>query len=100
VPDYPKLAQLWWQNVAEAVTGAKTPQEAMDSLAEQQDEVMSRIERAGAQEVCGPRMNEPRDAQYWFDQPGAPKPPLDNEKPQGQTVKYDELIKRWQEARQ
>ena len=31
VPDYPKLAQLWWQNVAEAVTGEKTPQQAMDS---------------------------------------------------------------------
>ena len=28
VPDYPKLAQLWWANVAEAVTGEKTPQAA------------------------------------------------------------------------
>ena len=26
VPDYPKLAQLWWKNVAQAVTGEKTPQ--------------------------------------------------------------------------
>src|SRR4030088_1884817 len=26
VPDYPKLAQLWWKNVAVAVTGEKTPQ--------------------------------------------------------------------------
>jgi glycerol transport system substrate-binding protein len=25
VPDYPKLAQLWWKNVAVAVTGEKTP---------------------------------------------------------------------------
>ena len=98
VPDYPKLAQLWWQNVAEAVTGAKTPQEAMDSLAEQQDRVMSRIERAGAQDVCGPELNEERSADYWFDQPGAPKPPLDNEKPQGETVKYDQLIQKWEEA--
>jgi glycerol transport system substrate-binding protein len=98
VPDYPKLAQLWWQNVAEAVTGAKSPQEAMDSLAEQQDRVMSRIERAGAQDVCGPKLNEKRSAEYWFNQPGAPKPKLDNEKPQGKTVKYDELIKRWEQA--
>ncbi|MBK1698978.1 ABC transporter substrate-binding protein [Rhodovibrio salinarum] len=100
VPDYPKLAQLWWQNVAEAVTGAKTPQQAMDSLAQQQDRVMSRIERAGAQEVCGPKLNEERSAEYWFNQPGAPKPALDNEKPQGETVKYDELIQSWEEARQ
>ena len=30
VPDYPKLAQLWWQNIGDASSGAKTPQEAMD----------------------------------------------------------------------
>ncbi|WP_413205770.1 ABC transporter substrate-binding protein [Rhodospirillum sp. A1_3_36] len=98
VPDYPKLAQLWWQNVADAVTGDKTPQEAMDSLAEQQDNVMERIERAGIQGDCGPKLNEPRDAQYWFDQPGAPKPKLANEKPQGITVDYDELVKSWKDG--
>jgi glycerol transport system substrate-binding protein len=37
VPDYPKLAQLWWKNVAEAVTGEKTPQKAMDNLADEMD---------------------------------------------------------------
>ena len=26
VPDYPKLAQLWWQNIGDASSGAKTPQ--------------------------------------------------------------------------
>jgi glycerol transport system substrate-binding protein len=56
VPDYPKLAQLWWQNVADAVTGDKTPQQAMDSLAEQQDKVMARLERAGM-ERCAPKLN-------------------------------------------
>jgi hypothetical protein len=25
VPDYPKLAQLWWQNIGEAVSGEVTP---------------------------------------------------------------------------
>ena len=49
VPDYPKLAQLWWQNVADAAAGEKTPQQAMDSLAEAQDRVMMRLERAGVQ---------------------------------------------------
>jgi len=98
VPDYPKLAQLWWQNVADAVTGAKPPQQAMDSLAEQQDSVMARLERAGIQGDCGPKLNEEKSAQYWFDQPGAPKPKLANEKPQGMTVDYDELVKSWADA--
>ncbi|MDY0227951.1 MAG: hypothetical protein RBR38_14110 [Desulfomicrobium apsheronum] len=40
-------------------------------------------------------MNEPRDEQYWLDQPGAPKPKLDNEKPKGETVDYDQLIQAW-----
>src|SRR5207249_1341666 len=26
VPDYPKLAQLWWQNIGDASAGSKTPQ--------------------------------------------------------------------------
>jgi glycerol transport system substrate-binding protein len=98
VPDYPKLAQLWWQNVAEAVTGERTPQEAMDNLATAMDRVMQRLERAGIGGECAPKLNEERDAQYWFDQPGAPKPKLANEKPQGETVKYDDLIAEWRAA--
>ena len=42
VPDYPKLAQLWWQNIGDASSGAKTPQEAMDALAAAQDDVLGR----------------------------------------------------------
>ena len=98
VPDYPKLAQLWWQNVAEAVTGQKTPQEAMNSLAQQQDRVLMRLERAKVQETCGPKLAEERSREHWLNQPGAPKPELDNEKPQGQTVRYDALIEKWEEA--
>ena len=96
VPDYPKLAQLWWQNVAEAVTGQKTPQEAMNSLAQQQDRVLMRLERAKVQETCGPKLAEERSREHWLNQPGAPKPELDNEKPQGQTVRYDALVEKWQ----
>lgn len=98
VPDYPKLAQLWWQNVADAASGEKTPQQALDSLAASQDKLMARLERAGIQENCGPKMNEERDASYWLNQPGSPKQKLDNEKPQGETVDYDVLIKQWAEA--
>ncbi len=96
VPDYPKLAQLWWQNIGDASSGAKSPQEAMDALAEAQDKVMERLERAGVQGDCGPKLNEKRDASYWLELPGAPKAKLDNEKPQPMTVDYDELLKTWE----
>lgn len=99
VPDYPKLAVLWWQAVAEAVTGERTAQEALDWLADQQDRVLQRLERANVQEVCGPRLNEEQDPEYWLSQEGSPKPRLDNEKPQGVTVAYEDLLQAWREGR-
>ena len=99
VPDYPKLAQLWWPNVANAVSGAVTPQLAMDTLAQQQDEVLARLERIGIQGDCGPKLNPEADAEEWLAQPGAPKSKLSNEKPPGKTVPYDELISAWREGR-
>ncbi len=96
VPDYPKLAQLWWQNIGDAMSGAKTPQEALDSLCAEQEKVMIRLEKSGAQGDLGPVMNEEKDPQFWLDEPGSPVAKLDNEKPQGETIAYDELIKSWQ----
>lgn len=98
VPDYPKLAQLWWQNIGDVNSGAFTPQEAMDRLAGEMDQVMARMqvadERANVYGGCGPRLNEEKDANWWFQNGGA-KPKLDNEKPQGETVNYDDLVARW-----
>ena len=99
VPDYPKLAQLWWANVASAVSGELSPQAAMDKLAQQQDRVLARLERHGAQGDCGPQLAEEMPAEHWLAQPGAPKPRLPNEKPQGQTVPYDALINAWRQGR-
>lgn len=100
VPDYPKLAQLWWQNIGDVTAGTFTAQEAMDRLAEQMDQTMARMQQADEQADvyggCGPRLNEPREASYWLEQPGAPKAKLENEKPQGETIPYEELIQRWQ----
>ena len=96
VPDYPKLAQLWWQNIGDAMSGAKTPQEALDSLCAEQEKVLIRLEKSGAQGDLGPVMNEEKDPQFWLDEPGSPVAKLDNEKPQGETIAYDELIKSWQ----
>jgi glycerol transport system substrate-binding protein len=101
VPDYPKLAQLWWQNIGDVNSGAFTPQEAMDRLAEQMDQVMARMqaadENADVYGGCGPRLNEEMDSAEWLQRAGAPKARLDNEKPQGETIAYDELVARWSE---
>jgi glycerol transport system substrate-binding protein len=95
VPDYPRLAQLWWQNVATAVTGETTPQQSMDSLAKQQDDVLSRLERRGTGGECAPKLNQERDAQYWLAQPGAPVPKLADERGRPQTLDYDRLLASW-----
>lgn len=98
VPDYPKLAQLWWQNIGEAVSGEVTIDRAMDNLAREQDKVMARIQRSGVQGDKGPKLNEKKDAAYWLNQPGSPKAKV-NEKPKGETVDYDQLIQAWREGR-
>ena len=102
VPDYPKLAQIWWQQIGDVNSGAFTPQEAMDRLAAEMDLVMSRMqavdEAANVYGGCGPRLNPEVDPSEWLGRPDGPKAKLANEKPQGETVAYDELIKRWSAA--
>ncbi len=98
VPDYPKLAQIWWQQIGDVNSGAFTPQQAMDRLAFEMDTVMARMEAvdkaANVYGGCGPRLNAEKDPSAWLGKGGA-KAKLANEKPQGKTVNYDQLIKRW-----
>ena len=56
MPDYPKPAQLWWQNVSLAVTKEKTPEAAMNDFAEQMDDVLGRLARTS------PRTRSPSSA--------------------------------------
>jgi glycerol transport system substrate-binding protein len=99
VPDYPKLAQLFWQHIGDVTAGTFTAQQAMDRLAGEMDQLMARMqvadEKAKAYSGCGPRLNQAKDPSYWFGKGGAPWPKLENEKPKGETVDYDELVKRW-----
>ncbi|MGE0845563.1 MAG: ABC transporter substrate-binding protein [Flavobacteriaceae bacterium] len=99
VPDYPKLAQLWWQQIGDVNSGAFTPQEAMDRLAGEMDLVMSRMqaadEKANVYGGCGPRLNEAKDPSEWLGKADGPAKKLDNEKPQGETIAYEEIVKRW-----
>jgi glycerol transport system substrate-binding protein len=99
VPDYPKLAQLWWQNIGEAVSGEVTVDTAMDNLAREQDKILMRIARSGVQGDKGPKLNPKKDPSYWLNQPGSPKAKLANEKPKGETLDYDQLIQAWREGR-
>ena len=101
VPDYPKLAQIWWQQIGDVNSGAFTPQQAMDRLASEMDQVMARMqaadERANTYGGCGPRLNPEKDASEWLSETESPKA-MREEKPKGKTVDYDELVKRWQEG--
>jgi glycerol transport system substrate-binding protein len=95
VPDYPTISNLWWQSISKAASGEFTAQEAMNELAAAQDEVMIRLEQSNPDAPCAVKMNPEMDEQYWIDQPGAPVAKLANEKPAGETINYDELVKRW-----
>ena len=99
MPDYPKLAQLWWQNIGEAVAGEVTVSTAMDNLAREQDKILMRIARSKVQGDKGPKLNKEQDESYWLNKPGSPKAKLKNEKPQGETLDYDKLIQAWREGR-
>ena len=96
VPDYPKLAQIWWQQIGDVNSGAFTPQQAMDRLAGEMDLVMSRMEAADKSAKvyggCGPRLNPEKEASYWLNKEGSPKAKRD-EKPKGKTVAYEDAWK-------
>ena len=51
VPDYPRLAQLWWTRIDAAVRGRGTPQQVLDDLAATQDQVMARLQEPGAERL-------------------------------------------------
>jgi glycerol transport system substrate-binding protein len=93
-PDYPAFAQLWGKNVAIAINGEKTPQQAMDNLAEEMDQVMGRLQRAGMPR-CAPRLNPKTNPNNYLSDTGSPWKKLANERPKGETIDYDVLINGW-----
>ena len=101
VPDYPRMAQLWWQAIGEASSGKISVDQAMNNLAKEQDEVMARIQRSGIQGDRGPKLNPCVDESKYLGRPGgvAPQAKLANEKPKGETVDYDKLISAWKAGR-
>lgn len=90
VPDYPQLSSIWWINIAQAIDGERTAQQAMDNIAAQMDAALDQMHMA----TLSPQLNPAGDPDYWLAQPGAPKPERTPQAPQ--TIAYDELIRRWE----
>ena len=71
----------------------------MDRLAAEMEITMSRMEAADKANNtyggCGPRLGEVKDASAWLGVEGGPKAKIENEKEQGVTVAYDDIIKAW-----
>jgi glycerol transport system substrate-binding protein len=82
-------------------SGAFTAQEAMDRLAEEMDITMARMQAADEANNtyggCGPRLNEEKDPAEWLGVEGGPHAALEDEDEPGQTIAYEELVKRWTE---
>jgi glycerol transport system substrate-binding protein len=89
VPDYPRLSSIWWRNIAQAIEGKVTAQQAMDNIASQMDEAMGQMHMAH----FSPQLNEPRPPEEWLSEEGSPKAERPPEQPL--TFPYDELISRW-----
>jgi len=92
VPDYPLLQEQWWHFISMAVSEEKTPAEAMQGLAKKEEQLMKRLRLPH----LSPKLAEPKGADYWLAQPGAPKPEI-KERGKPVTIAYDEMLKRWSE---
>ncbi len=92
VPDYALLQSQWWNYVSLAITGEKSPEEAMQGLARTTDRLMGKIKLP----YLSPELNEKKSEEYWLKQPGAPKPKIEG-RGEPITISYDELLKQWSE---
>ena len=98
VPHYPRMARLWWPNVASAMEGSKTPQQAMDRLAEELDSVMASLTDKTLSR-CVPKLNPRTEPKKYLSAKGAPWAKLANEKQPGETIPYAALLQAWREGR-
>ena len=98
VPEYPELAQIWWQQIGNMNSGTFTPREAMDRLANEMGVTMALMQQAAEAAIvysgCGSRLNEPKDPSEWLGEAGTKAKP-DNEKPQSVAVDHYVLLARW-----
>ena len=99
VPDYPRMARLWWANVATAIRGGrKSPQAAMDALALDMDQVLSGPARAGHEAAARRAQRTTAARANGAFQPGARGVnwPMSAH---GETIAYERLLQAWREGR-
>jgi glycerol transport system substrate-binding protein len=92
VPHYPSMSKVWWTNIAEAIKGRYTPQQAMDNIAMEQDKIMSRL----SMKAYSPLLNSEKGATEWLgNHPDeiSPKRMRHREKPE--TIPYEDILRRW-----
>ncbi len=95
VPYYPGMARLWWKNIAKAIKGEYTPQQAMDMLAKQQDEMMGSLKM----KAYSPKLNKEMPKDYWLNRQGklpSESPKAYRPRPRPLTVPYEVLLKEWE----
>ncbi|MBB6478716.1 ABC transporter substrate-binding protein [Spirochaeta isovalerica] len=90
VPYYSSMSQLWWKNIAESIRGVSSPEETMSKIANEQDELMSRLQLP----LFSPEIEHSLGEDYWLNQNGSPKPEITDE-PLPQTVSYEKLLREW-----
>ncbi|MES2115574.1 MAG: ABC transporter substrate-binding protein [Pseudomonadota bacterium] len=99
VPDYPRMAPLWWHNLGRVLSGERTPQQALDQLAADMEQTMAALAGEGKMTRCAPRLAPRQDPARWYSSAHAPHAPLADEKPPGKTIDYATLLEAWQDGR-
>ncbi len=93
VPDYPGLANFWWQYISKIVEGKVSTQDGMDRFAAAVDNHLDALSMQGSLK-CSPKLNPISAESEWLSKPGSPKQ-LINSDPVGKTLPYEEAINVW-----
>jgi len=93
VPHYPELAQLWWKNIAPAISGTISPTLAMNNIAYAMDAKMSKMQLP----LYAPKLNPVKSQDFWLKQPGSPKQEVPDQKPE--TISYKDLVNQWKQRK-
>lgn len=86
------MSVYWWKNIASAISGDMTPQQAMDRLAEDQDRVMGLLRL----KVYTPKLNNKKDPEVWLknhERDRSPKYHRNDDAPL--TIPYGAILERW-----
>ncbi len=99
MPGYRKLAQLWWQNIGEAVAGEVTVDSAMDNLAREQDKMLTRRRVAASRATAVPSSTTRSTPRNGPAARARPRPSWPTRSREGETVDYEGLLQAWREDR-